>query len=227
MKNEFIIYHGSSKIIENPQMGLGNPRNDYGLGFYCTEDENLAKEWGVADGINGFANKYRLDLNGLSCLDLSNPQYTILHWITILLQNRVFDLKNDISKVGKEYLIENFSIPYNKYDVIKGYRADDSYFSFAELFLNNTISCQRLASALKLGNLGEQIVLKSEKAFDRLTYLGYEIADSEIYYPLRKQRNEMARFQFLSNKQGPFDPNAIYLNDIIRGAIKADDPRIR
>lgn len=227
MKKSFIIYHGSSEIREKPQFGYGNPKNDYGLGFYCTEDLALAKEWGVTDGKDGYANKYELNANGLTCLDLSDPKYNILHWITILLKNRVFTLKNDITKAGKQYLIENFSIPYEDYDVIKGYRADDSYFSYAESFLNNTISCQRLAEALKLGNLGEQIVIRSQKAFDNLKFLGYEIASADIYYPLRKQRNEKARMEFLSDKRGPFDPNALYLNEILRGGIKPDDPRIQ
>ena len=227
MKKGYIIYHGSSVIIEKPQFGFGNLRNDYGLGFYCTEDIDLAKEWGVTDGKDGYANKYELDANGLSCLDLSDPKYNVLHWITILLENRVFTLKNDITKVGKKYLIENFSIPYDNYDVIKGYRADDSYFSYAEAFLNNTISFQRLAEPLRLGNLGEQIVIKSQKAFDSLKFLGYEMADADVYYPLRKQRNEKARLEFLSDKRGAFDPNSLYLNEILRGGIKPDDPRIR
>ena len=227
MKKCCIIYHGSSVIIEKPQFGFGNPKNDYGLGFCCTEDIDLAKEWAVTDGKDGYANKYELDASGLSCLDLSDPKYNVLHWITILLENRVFTLKNDITKVGKKYLIENFSIPYDDYDVIKGYRADDSYFSYAEAFLNNTISCQRLAEALRLANLGEQIVIKSKKAFDSLKFLGYEIAEADIYYPLRKQRNEKARLEFLSNKREGFDSNSLYLNEILRGGIKPDDPRIR
>lgn len=44
MKKSLIIYHGSGEIIEKPQFGYGNPKNDYGLGFYCTEDIELAKE---------------------------------------------------------------------------------------------------------------------------------------------------------------------------------------
>ncbi len=32
------LYHGSKKIIEKSIYGVGNKRNDYGLGFYCTQD---------------------------------------------------------------------------------------------------------------------------------------------------------------------------------------------
>lgn len=40
-----ILYHGSDKQITVPTFGAENPRNDYGLGFYCTESIDLAKEW--------------------------------------------------------------------------------------------------------------------------------------------------------------------------------------
>ena len=40
------LYHGSSDIIEKPVYGYGKPYNDYGLGFYCTDSLEMAKEWG-------------------------------------------------------------------------------------------------------------------------------------------------------------------------------------
>lgn len=224
---EMILYHGSVSIIEQPVFGKGKRHNDYGLGFYCTQSLDLAKEWAVEENRDGYANKYSLDLQGLTILDLSQKGFTTLHWITLLLQNRVFTLKNDIIKAGKKYLIEHFSLPVKEYDIIKGYRADDSYFAYAESFLNNTISVQRLSEALKLGNLGEQVVLMSEKAFGKLKFLGYEIADAATYYPLRKARNEQARMEFLSNRRGILSPDDLYLNDIIRGGIEPDDPRLQ
>lgn len=223
--NELIIYHGSVSIIEQPKYGVGKPYNDYGLGFYCTESLDLAKEWAVSDSKDGYANKYSLDISDLKILDLSKTA-TVLHWITILLQNRVFNLKSDIAKLGKNYLIEHFNLPIKDYDIIKGYRADDSYFAYAENFLNNTISVRRLSEALRYGNLGEQIVLTSEKAFQHITFLGYEIADSATYYPLRQDRNDNARKEFLTNRRGTPSPDDLYLNDIIKG-VNPDDPRIQ
>ncbi len=224
---EMILYHGSVSIIKQPIFGKGKLHNDYGLGFYCTQSLDLAKEWAVEESRDGYANKYSLDLQGLKILDLSQKGFTTLHWITLLLQNRVFTLKNDIIKAGKKYLIEHFSLPVKEYDIIKGYRADDSYFAYAESFLNNTISVQRLSEALKLGNLGEQVVLMSQKSFGKLRFLGYETADAATYYPLRKARNEQARMEFLSNRRGILSPDDLYLNDIIRGGVEPDDPRLQ
>ena len=222
-----IIYHGSVSIIEKPQFGKGKRYNDYGLGFYCTQSLDLAKEWSVGDGQDGYANKYTLNTSGLKILNLSAQGFTTLHWITLLLQNRVFNLKSDIAKLGKDYLINNFALPVADYDVIIGYRADDSYFAYAESFLNNTISVQRLSEALRLGQLGEQVVLTSKKAFSQIKFLGYEIAPVNIHYPLRQERNERARLKFLSNRHDDVAPSNIYLSDIIRGGISSNDPRIQ
>ena len=86
-----ILYHGSNNIINKPEFGLDNKNNDYGLGFYIAENIELAKEWGVNEDSDGYANIYEIDLDGLKILNLN--EYSILHWITILLQNRTFTLK--------------------------------------------------------------------------------------------------------------------------------------
>ena len=38
------IYHGSPNIVTTV-FGEGKAYNDYGQGFYCTENLELAKEW--------------------------------------------------------------------------------------------------------------------------------------------------------------------------------------
>ena len=227
MRNdETVIYHGSVSIIEHPEFGKGKIKNDYGRGLYCTEDLNLAKEWAVEEDRDGYANKYMLNMQGLSVLNLSETA-TVLHWITVLLQNRVFALRHDITKTGKKYLIEHFSIPTDEYDVIRGYRADDSYFAYAESFLNNAIPVQRLSEALRLGNLGEQIVLKSQKAFGQIRFIGYEKADAKTFYPLRLERNLNARKEFLTNRRGEPTKEDLFLSDIMRGGVSEDDPRLQ
>ena len=37
---------------------------------------------------DGYADRYSLDLQGLNMLDLSQKDFTMLHWIPMLLQNR-------------------------------------------------------------------------------------------------------------------------------------------
>lgn len=227
MRDELIIYHGSEHIIEQPQFGFGKAHNDYGLGFYCTEYLDLAKEWACDSTHGGYANKYNLDLQGLKVLDLNSSKFCIIHWISILLQNRVFTIDSEIAAAAKEYILSNFPVDTVGVDLIKGYRADDSYFTHARDFLQNTISVRRLKQVMKLGNLGNQIVLISKKAFAHLTFMGYEAAPQTINFPLRKNRDELARLAYLSNKSDGFKPDDILMIDILREGMKPDDLRLR
>ena len=218
------IYHGSEKIVEQPTFGEGKKNNDFGLGFYCTESENLAKEWAVSSQRDGFANCYTLDTEYLNILNLNSPEYTILNWIAVLVEHRLFSIKNPVARRAKNYLIENFSINVNAFDVITGYRADDSYFDYAEAFLNNGITVEQLAHAMHLGKLGEQIVIKSQFAFSKLKYEGFDIAENNHYYVLRKSRDDDANRLYLRMLEKERD--GLYIQDIMRGGISNDDPRI-
>lgn len=224
MSNEIIIYHGSSDIIRAPEYGLGREHNDYGRGFYCTESLELAKEWACTSDADGFSNRYTLDLTYLRVLDLNSEEYSILNWMAVLVEHRVFNLGTAVAGRAKKYLTENFSVNVNAYDVVRGYRADDAYYNFADLFLNNGITLEQLARAMKLGKLGEQIVLKSEWAFSNIRFSGFEVADHNTYYPKRKARSDEAEDDFIKLSEESGD--GLYMMDIIRGRIGNDDERI-
>lgn len=190
MENILKIYHGSQDIIDTPEYGKGKSTNDYGKGFYCTENIELAKEWACSKNEDGYANAYELDMGGLEVLRLNSPSYNVLHWLAILADNRTYWERNSISENAKRYLRDNFLIDISGYDVIIGYRADDSYFTFAKNFVSNAISLQQLQRAMKLGELGEQVVLKSRKAFNHLKFLGAEVAPSSVYYYKKVARDD-------------------------------------
>ena len=224
MEKIITLYHGSEKIIEKPIYGAGKVNNDYGIGFYCTENNELAKEWAVSSMHNGFSNKYTLDTEFLNVLNLNGPEYTILNWIAVLVEHRLFSIKTPIANRAKRYLIDNFGVNVNAFDLIKGYRADDSYFDYAESFLNNAISVEQLANAMRLGKLGEQIVLKSKFAFNNLKFEGFEIAEKEKYSILRRSRDDEANQRYWEMLEESND--GLYMMDIMREGIKNDDPRI-
>ena len=219
-----IIYHGSKDIIERPEFGKGNRKNDYGLGFYCTENVELAKEWACSNNeTNGYANQYEIDLSNYKVLDLREEKYSILNWMALLLKFRTFDVNTPISAQAKEYILENFYVDVEEYDVIIGYRADDSYFSFAKDFINNTISVEQLAEAMRLGELGIQIVLKSKKAFDTVKYVSYELAECKEYYVKRVSCDKKARETYLSGHRQNLVSDGLFVMDIIRKELKNGD----
>ncbi len=219
------IYHGSSEIVSQPVFGKGKLYNDYGRGFYCTEHCELAKEWACTEAVDGYANCYQLDTSKLNILDLTDNRYTILHWLALLVEYRRFRLSTPLMKRGAAWLKENFCLPIEEYDVVIGYRADDSYFAFARAFLNNEISLQQLSCAMRLGNLGTQVVLKSEKAFQEIRFVSCEIADNAVYYSRRSARDQEARAAYIKVLEQE-DIEGSYLNNIIREGLKEDDARI-
>ena len=220
------LYHGSVNMIEEPEFGVGNSKNDYGQGFYCTEHIELAKEWACAENRDGFANEYELETDGLSIMNLSDARYHILNWLAILLENRTFVIERGLVLTAKDYILSEFLPEYKNADVIRGYRADDSYFSFASAFLNNTITLEQLGKAMKLGKLGEQVVLKSKRSFAQLKYSRAILADNQIYYPKKAARDRSARESFREERMNTV-LEGIYVIDIVRNNWKNDDPRLR
>lgn len=221
------LYHGSSEIIEKPLYGSGKSYNDYGLGFYCTDHIEMAKEWGVSKGRDGYANCYELNDDGLKILNLNDSQYCILHWLAVLLKNREFDVPSGLALEAKEYLLANFGTDYEKFDAIIGYRADDSYFSFAQDFINGTISYRQLNNAMHLGKLGQQFVLKSRKAFEQIKFVGMEAAESDKWYAKKMQRDIAARREYFNVERNRRQRGDLYITQIMDEEMMADDSRLR
>lgn len=222
-----ILFHGSKTVIEKPIYGAGKPYNDYGLGFYCTESLEMAKEWGASMNADGYANRYEIDTVGLKILDLGNQSYCILHWLAILLENRTFEISAPLALEAKAYLLKNFMPDYKNYDVIIGYRADDSYFSFAQDFLSGTISYRQLNNAMKLGKLGLQFVLKSKEAFNRIKFLGYEFAPQKEWYAKRLNRDRMARKEYFDVERNKRQRGDLYITQILDEEMKPGDERLQ
>lgn len=221
------LYHGSCDIIQTPVFGYGKAYNDYGLGFYCTDSLEMAMEWGVGKNRDGYANCYELDCAGLKILDLNGENFCILHWLAVLLQNREFDVPSGLALEAKEYLLKYFGVEYENYDVITGYRADDSYFSFAQDFINGTISYRQLNNAMHLGKLGQQFVLKSRTAFSRLQFVESKAAYSSEWYARKSIRDRSARREYFSVERNRRQRGDLYIVQIMDEEMRPDDSRLR
>jgi len=221
-----ILYHGSEFVIERPVFGIGKVHNDYGLGFYCTESCEMAKEWAVTEEHDGYANRYELDFEGLKVLNLAKQPYNTLHWLSVLVSNRIFDMDGDVISSAAKYLREQFPVDMSSADVVIGYRADDNYFSFARGFLNGTLSYAQLCRAIRLGGLGLQVALKSQEAFSRIRSLGSEKALRSQWLKTRRVREDAARQEFGTIMRGGFQPQDLYMVNIMQQEIKGDDPRL-
>lgn len=160
-------------------------------------------------------------------MNLNSPQYNILNWLAILTKNRTYWQRSSISEQAKKYLQENFFIDISGFDIVKGCRADDSYFSFAQDFVSNTISLRQLSNAMYLGKLGEQIAIMTPKAFDMIVFKGYEEAPANVYFTKKEMRDKKARKEYRESKVEMTSANDLFMLDIMREGIKAGDSRLQ
>lgn len=191
---KIILFHGSSDRKITPTFGLGEEKHDYGKGFYMTESAELAKEWAVCKigGINGWVHKYELDTDELKILDFQN--LNILTWLAELMKHRnAADSKR--YRVLSQKFIAEYGIETKEYDVIKGWRADASYFYIAKAFVRDEIDIDILEELLSLGGLGIQYCLKSEKAYSQLNEIEDDLEPVEYreFNPKYNERDAAAR----------------------------------
>lgn len=185
---KIILYHGSPNKVVVPQFGFGEGKHDYGKGFYLTENIELAKEWAVCrpDEMNGWVHKYELETDDLRILDFQ--EHNILSWLAELMKHRDASDSRRYKVLSKKF-IDEYGIDTSEYDVIKGWRANASYFYIAKEFVRDNIDIEILEELLSLGGLGIQYCIKSELAYSKLT----EVDDGPIsvdYSEFNEKYNE-------------------------------------
>lgn len=192
--SKIILYHGSQDQNVKPTFGLGDDRHDYGRGFYLTENFDLAKEWSVCrpNQNNGWIHKFALKTDGLKIFDFQNSN--VLAWLAELMKHREASDSRRYHVLAEKFILK-YGVDVSDYDVIKGWRADASYFYIAKEFVRDNIDVEILEELLALGNLGIQYCLKSELAFSSL----HEIQDDLYAVPYNEfnerynQRDSVAR----------------------------------
>jgi len=81
---------------------------------------------------------------------------------------------------------------------------------------------------MQLGTLGEQVVLLSERAFNQIEFVGYEVTDYRKYYYKRTERDQNARADYFNQQKDAHQlADDIFVLDIIREEMKHDDPRLQ
>jgi len=195
---KLVLYHGSERIVERPEFMKGVAHNDFGAGFYATKEEAIAKEWACGDGNDGYVNIYSISLEGLKVFDITKEKNASLVWLALLLKNRRLRIGSAKQKTARDFVVENYLPDVRAYDIIVGYRGDDSYFSFARAFLDGEISFGQLDKMLTLDKLCLQYALVSDKAVKSLRFSDVLVEDGSDCYYKRKERDSKLREEVLS-----------------------------
>jgi hypothetical protein len=213
---ELILYHGTTEAELSPKADGGRDYNDYGKGFYTTESLTAAKEWASqGDSGSAFVYKYAFETAGLKMLTLD--ENAVLEWVSVLMAHRMSKRIRGAAKERTEQLIAHFGIDVKYFDIIKGYRANDSYFQFTTDFVTDTITDDTLSKSIKLGNLGYQICIRSEAAIKSLKLLeiikiaGAEYDDCKNRYAENDRAAREIADNYSKNKQ-----SGKLLSDILR-----------
>lgn len=164
---KIVLYHGSPNKKITPTFGCGEEKHDYGKGFYLTEDRELAKEWAVCrpNEQNGWLHQYELEMNDLKVLDFE--KLGILSWLAELMKHRDASDSKRYRVLAKRF-VQKYGLDTTGFDVIKGWRADASYFFIAKEFVRDNVDIDILERLLRLGDLGIQYCIKSKKAYSKL-----------------------------------------------------------
>lgn len=193
-----ILYHGSDQIVERPLYKKGREDNDYGKGFYLTEEKDKANAWAVVNGTDrAFCNLYDFPIEDMNVLHLDD--HGVLVWIAEVTFHR--GVLDEDTFFAAQRFVEMYKLDTLAYDVIIGYRADDSYIKVIDSFLRNQLNTDEVERFFRKGELGEQVFIQSQKAFHAIRFLGYEeVAEKEPYrdYDVKARREVET---FLNNRR--------------------------
>ena len=207
------FYYGADRLVIKPEYNKGNPSNDYGLGFYLTPSKEMARLWATKFDEDGYLIEYDVDVDKLKILQLATIENKdVLTWISLLISHRFSKEDREENLINIEWLTKNYPFSLGDYDVIIGYRADDSYFDYSKDFVKNELSLDLLKDAMRIGKLGTQFVLMSEKAFKHIKYVRSEVVKKSDEY---NQFRIRTKAEYLALKAED-DIYNTFLRDIMR-----------
>lgn len=148
-----IVYHGSTEIIQMPDVNHSKKYLDFGKGFYLTTYEEQAKKWairkGMRQGKGAFVNVYDLDENWNNYRILSFEKEDD-KWLDFVCSCRKGEMLN------------------KEFDIIIGSVADDDVFKTVDLYFRGLWDKTRVLEELRYYKLNDQICIVNQKTLDQL-----------------------------------------------------------
>ena len=151
---DIIIYHGSTQIVEYPEIRVAKYNKDFYFGFYCTIMPEQARRWATRFTGKGIINEY-LDRPNEKLKTLIFPEMTE-EWLDFIASCRLGE-------------------PHD-YDIVEGPMANDTIFNYVQDFVDGKISRAAFWELAKFKKPTHQISFHTAKALTTLEFLkGYEV----------------------------------------------------
>ena len=157
-----IVYHGTTEIIEKPDVKHSKKYLDFGVGFYLTKYEEQAKKWAIRKGMRQektpIVNEYDLNENweGYRVLSFEKENEKWLEFVCACRRGE--NLNKD-------------------YDIVIGNVADDDVFKTVDMYFRGLWDKQKVLEELRYYKMNNQICIVNQNTLDQLlTYKkSYEV----------------------------------------------------
>ena len=143
-----LIYHGSTVIVDKPEIRIAKFHKDFYYGFYCTEYKEQAERWATRFG-DGFVNVYEYT---------DNPNLRILRF-------------PQLSEEWLDFIVACRSGVSHDYDIVEGPMANDTIYNYVQDFLDKKLTREQFWGLAKFKKPTHQISFHTEAALATLRFL--------------------------------------------------------
>jgi len=157
------VYHGSTIVVETPQILQSERMLDFGAGFYTTTNKEQAIRWAQRVAVRRktseqIITEYEIDLlaaeKTLSIIRFDKPNES---WLDFVCANR------------------SGRTPNESYDMVFGPVADDMVYTVVQFYENGIYDKEEAIKRLKVEKLYNQVLFHTESALRFCRYIGFEV----------------------------------------------------
>ena len=141
------LYHGSSQIVQNPEIRIAKFNKDFYFGFYCTALYHQAVRWATRFG-DGYVNSYDFT---------PNPNLKVLRFETM-------------TDEWLDFIAACRNGSKHDYDIVEGPMADDTIFNYVQGFLDGKISREAFWDLARFKNPTHQICFNTPEVLLTLRF---------------------------------------------------------
>ena len=153
-----LLYHGSSVIVETPDLLHSRGALDFGKGFYTTPIKEQAESWCRRfgqKGQSGVLSTYEFDERKIQTLNAKVFEFYDTEWLGFVLSCR--------RKLDK-----------TDYELVIGGIANDIVFNTVELYFDDLIDKKEALKRLKYEKPNIQYCFRTKRAIEMLHFKGSE-----------------------------------------------------
>lgn len=154
-----ILFHGSTQIVQQPDLKFCRKNTDFGKGFYTTTSKAQAEQW----------------CNILQKRDKNAQKIvSVFEFDESLLKDNFFIVRdfNGVSEAWLDFIFANRNgFKTDFFDIVLGPVANDSLYATLQIFEQGIITKEQAIERLKTHTLVDQISFHSQRAVEMLRFI--------------------------------------------------------